>query len=187
MSAERAGGDSGNVSPVHGLRPAERFVVTEVEGIEIGGKRNQPMLSVQVLDSAYCYGIVAEIREESLSRARWSSAAERRDALRRRARGLAATLNAKETGRLTAESRAALKAAISATKRERLIRAGAIYTGPTPNGFREHGANGYRKGCKCDVCREGEAARKRAVRRADPEKHRAECRAYRQRKRRTTT
>lgn len=182
MSAERAVFCSRNVTVrTDGARPAERFVVTEVEGYSIGGPDQwTPRLSVQVLDSAYCFGIVAEWNEEAM---RWvGTQTDRQAAMRARARGLAAILNARETRTLNSESRAAIRQAIDATKRERLKQAGTLYVVPPIPGFREHGANGYRRGCRCETCRDGEAARRREWRRLHPEETAAARRRERQRR-----
>lgn len=182
VSGERSASPGRNLSvPADGARSAGRFVVTEIEGYEIGGPSQwTPRLSVQVLDSAYGYGIVAEWNEE---RMRWTGTqAERQDAIRTRARGLAAILNARETQRLDRATRSDLRAAIDATKRERLRQAGTMYVSTGIVGFREHGPNGYRKGCKCETCRAGEAKRKRDRRHANLGMGAAESRAYRERK-----
>lgn len=168
-------------APRMGRRRADRFIVAEVEGYSIGGPDQwTPRLSVQVLDTAYCYGIVAEWNEEGM---RWTGTQEERQAaMRARARGFAAILNARESKRLDSDSRAAIRSAIDATKRERLREAGTLHYANGIAGFREHGANGYRKGCKCETCRDGEAKRKRDRRRANPGMGAAESRAYRERK-----
>ena len=78
-----------------------RFRVSEIDGYPIHSGdyriRETPMLEVSVLDSAYCYRQVWSLREEDVIRHRagtFKTKHERREEMRNRASGVAATLNA---------------------------------------------------------------------------------------------
>lgn len=90
-----------NTRGVMDTRP--RFVVAEVEGFPMTGhvpRQARPMLSCSVLDRAYCYLEVARFNEEDVRAlghrrgARQPRQRERQEAIRNRAAGLAAILNA---------------------------------------------------------------------------------------------
>jgi len=75
-----------------------RFIVSEIDGYPIMARSWQydhaPMLSVSVLDRCYCYREVARFNEEDVRAGDYRTKHERREALRRRAHGLAASLEA---------------------------------------------------------------------------------------------
>jgi hypothetical protein len=77
-----------------------RFIVSEIDGYPIGGhygRRPQMMLSVSVLDRGWGYAEVARWNEEDEIAKRagnYRSKRERREAMRNRAHGLAAMLEA---------------------------------------------------------------------------------------------
>jgi hypothetical protein len=78
-----------------------RFIVVESEGFPIRGNLPgpptwTPMLGVSVLDSADCYRVIAQIDEErELHLGRWyHNKPARREAMRNRAHGIRATLEA---------------------------------------------------------------------------------------------
>lgn len=83
------------------IPPGEpRFVVSEIDGFTITGRERQwvashakPMLSVSVLDRAYNFEEVGRFNQEDV-RPYNMTAEAKREALRNRAAGLAAILNA---------------------------------------------------------------------------------------------
>lgn len=85
-----------SATPIH-----PRFIVVESEGFPIRGNLPgpptwTPMLGVSVLDSADCYRVLAQIDEErELQLGRWyHNKGARREAMRNRAHGIRATLEA---------------------------------------------------------------------------------------------
>lgn len=126
-----------------------RLYVSEVDGYPIGREGHHrprfpaPMLSVSVLDSHYGREEVARWLEEDYPRGPRQTKADVRQAMRDRAAGFAAILNA---GRPT-----------PATDPDACLwRGSGTLRGGTHSG--------YVGGCKCPACREGHARYKRELR-----------------------